>query len=266
MTKRAAPEGAAHPRQSRREPKAMSINKKPLAMLSIIAIAATASFAARADDDFVVYSPYVTQGQSEVEMRGHQTTDSDPTQQGERAYEVSVSHTFMDWWKPEIYVGAYERAPGQANSLDGYEFENTFQLTDEGEYWADFGFLASYEYKSQPGVTSRLEFGPLIEKRSDRVDQRLNFVWEKELGGGADRKYEFRTTYAVSYEIRQWLAPGFETYYRPADDSRQIGPALYGEIPSSRGNEFEYSFALVYGTNKGAPNRTFVMRLEYEFN
>ena len=244
----------------------MTDNKKRLALVLLMASAAVTSLAARADDDFVVYSPYVTQGQSEIEMRGHQTSDGDPTLQGERAYEVSVSHTFTDWWKPEVYVGAYEREPGQGNSLDGYEFENTFQLTDQGEYWADFGFLASYEYKAQPDVTSKVEFGPLFEKRNDRFDQRLNFIWEKELGGGAERKYEFRASYALTYEIRQWLAPGFEAYYRPNDDSRQIGPALYGEIPSSHGDEFEYSFALVYGTNKGAPNRTFVIRLEYEFN
>jgi len=239
---------------------------KHLAVLFIAAAAAAVNLAARADDDFVVYSPYVTEGQSEVEFRGHQVSDGDPALQGERAYEVSISHSFTGWWRPEVYVGAYEREPGQANALDSHEFENTFQLTEAGEYWADFGFLASYEYKSQPGVTSVLEFGPLFEKRSNHIDQRLNFIWEKELGGGAERKYEFRASYAATYEIRQWLAPGFEAYYRPADDSRQIGPALYGEIPSSRGNEFEYSAALVFGINKGAPDRTFVLRLEYEFN
>ncbi|HEV2211786.1 MAG TPA: hypothetical protein VGS99_00425, partial [Gammaproteobacteria bacterium] len=111
----------------------------PAALLGLLCFA---SSTARADDDFVVYSPYVTDGQSEAEFRGHQTSDSGPTLQGERAYEVSLSHSFTGWWRPEVYVGAYEREPGEANTLQGYEFENTFQLSDPGEYWADFGFLA----------------------------------------------------------------------------------------------------------------------------
>lgn len=244
----------------------MNLIRHKLLSLALLGCLCSAASIARADDDFVVYSPYVTDGQSEVEIRGHQVHDGDPTLEGERAYEVSLAHAFTSWWHPEVYVGAYEREPGQGNSLDGYEFENIFQLTDAGEYWADLGFIASYEYKAQPGVTSKLEFGPLIEKRSKRIDQRLNFIWEKELGGGAGRQYEFRASYSLTYEVRPWLAPGFESYYRPVDESRQIGPALYGELASEGGNEFEYSTALVFGTNKGAPDRTFVLRLEYEFN
>lgn len=243
-----------------------TVNNNKRLVLLLAAAAAFTGLAARADDDFNIYEPYVIQGQSEIELRGHQVSDSDPTLQGERAYEISVAHAFTGWWRTEAYLGTYEREPGQPNTYQGHEFENVFQLSDAGQYWADFGFLAAYEYEAQPGVTSKLEFGPLIEKQDGRIRQRLNLIWEKEVGGGAERKYEFRSAYLITYSFTPTLAPGFEAYYRPADDSRQIGPALYGEIPSSRGNEFEYSAALVFGTNKGAPNRTFVLRLEYEFN
>jgi|SRR5579859_680488 len=241
-------------------------SKRSLGLLLLGIGTAAFSLAAMADDDFNIYSPYVTQGQSEVEFRGHQVSDGDPTLQGERTYEISVAHAFTSWWRPEVYLGTYERQPGQPNSFDGHEFENVFQLSDAGQYWADFGFLASYERKSQPGVTSKVEFGPLIEKQVGHIRQRLNFIWEKEVGGDADPKYAFRSAYLFTYSFTQALAPGFEAYYRPADSSHQLGPALYGEIPSSSGNELEYSAALVFGLNKGAPNRTFVLRLEYEFN
>ena len=222
--------------------------------------------AARADDDFIVYSPYVTEGQSEMEFRAHQQFDGDPALNGERSYLFSVAHAFTGWWQPEIYVATYEREPGGPNTLQGYEFENIFQLSDQGQYWADLGFLASYAYNKQPGEPGVLEFGPLIEKHSGHVDQRLNFIWEKELGGGASRRYAFRGSYAFGYEITPQLEPGFEAYYRPDDDARQIGPALGGEIATRGGNEFEYHVAWLLGTNKGAPNRTLALRLEYEFN
>src|SRR5580698_8176916 len=89
--------------------------------LLLLGMAATAfSLAARADDDFIVYSPYVTEGQSEIEFRSHQQFDADPDLSNERAYVISVSHSFTDWWRPEVYVGSYEREPGQPNQLQGY--------------------------------------------------------------------------------------------------------------------------------------------------
>src|SRR5215472_14462940 len=97
---------------------------RSLLLLSLLAAVGTA----QASDDFIVYSPYVTDGQSEVEFRGHQQYDGDPGLDGERAYLVSVAHAFSSWWKPEIYLGRYERDPGSANTFEGYEFENTFQL------------------------------------------------------------------------------------------------------------------------------------------
>jgi hypothetical protein len=216
-------------------------------------------------DDFVVYSPYVTQGQSEVEFRGYSFNDGSETLDGERGYAISIAHAFTDWWKPEIYLGEYQRQPGQGTELVAYEFENTFQLTQQGEYWVDMGFLASYEYATQPGETSTLEFGPLFEKRSGRYVQKLNFIWEKQIGGGAENIYEFRTAYSLSYQVKRWLAPGAEIYLRPHDNAYQIGPVLYGELVNSKGSELEYSAGVVFGANPGAPNQTFVLRLEYEF-
>ena len=238
---------------------------RPLLLATLCLAALAANSGARADD-FIIYSPYVTDGQSEVELRGHQQYDGDPTLDGERAYSVAIAHAFTPWWHPEIYLGSYEREPGSANTLDGYEFENIFQLSEPGRYWADLGFIASYEHKAQPGEPSVVEFGPLFERHDGRLGQRLNLIWEKQLGGGAGGQYEFRGTYLMTWSLGPAAAPGFEAYYRPADDSRQVGPAFYGEIASPRGNELEYSMAWLLGLNRGAPDRTLVFRLEYEFN
>ena len=239
---------------------------KILLGLVFAAGAALLGSAARADDDFIVYSPYVTEGQSEVEFRTHQQFDADPSLGDERAYLFALAHSFTSWWHAEIYLGSYERDPGGPNFLQGYEFENIFQVTDQGRYWADLGLIASFGYNHPSGDNNVVEFGPLLEKRSGAIDQRLNLVWEKQVGAGADRHYEFRSSYSASYQINSMLEPGFEAYYRPGDDARQLGPALDGEIATAGGNEFEYHFAYLFGLNKGAPNRTLALRLEFEFN
>ncbi len=216
-------------------------------------------------DDFIVYSPYVTKGQTELEVRGFQVRDSDPAVSGERAYEIAVGHAFTDWWRPEIYLGEYARQPGEGQRRVGNEFENVFQLTPQGEYWADVGFLLSYERNVQPDVPNAVEFGPLIAKQSGRFNHRLNLIWEKEVGGGASGKFEFRSAYSLTYRITPAIAPGFEAYLRPSDNAIQAGPVLTGELRSARGSELAYRVGVVFGVNAAAPSQTFLAHIEYEF-
>ena len=102
-------------------------------------------------DDFIVYSPHVIATQTEVELRGYDVSDGRDDYNGDRAAELSVAHAFTSWWKPELYLAEYAREPGEGGKLVGYEFENTFQLTEPGRYWADFGLLASYEHPKGGG-------------------------------------------------------------------------------------------------------------------
>lgn len=217
-------------------------------------------------DDFIVYSPHVSATQTEVELRGYRYDDARDDFRGGNASEISVSHAFNDWWKPEIYLAKYERAPGSAGHLIGYEFENTFQLTPQGEYWADVGFLASYEHKTVAGTPDAVEFGPLIEKTTGRFVHTFNFILEKQIGAGASGKYEFRYSYAGTYAFSTAFRPGIEAYVRPGDHAYQAGPIVAGEwhVPGTTSN-IEYRVGLLLGANAAAPRRTWLARVEYEF-
>ena len=246
--------------------KAYARKVAPLAALAIIC--GLAANAASADNDFIVYSPYVVQGQNEVEVYGFSSRDARGELNGASGYNLSVAHAFTGWWKAEIYLGSFNRDPGGTTHLSGYEFENTFQLTEPGEFWADAGFLASYEYSKEPATPDSIEFGPLLEKLSGRVDQKLNLVWKRPLGNAAGASNEFRSAYSISYKTeygKATFAPGIEAYYRPGDNATQAGPILYGELRTDTGNELEYSLGVVFGINQGAPDKTLLARLEYEF-
>ncbi len=238
----------------------------PFAALAIIC-----GFAARtvyADNDFIVYSPYVVQGQSEVELYGFDSVDARSDLNAASGYNISVAHSFSSWWKTEVYVGEFNRDPGGSTRPSGYEFENTFQLTTPGEYWADAGFIASYAYNKQPGLANSIEFGPLFEKLSGHIDQRLNLVWQRPIGSGDSGSNEFRSAYSISYNMdynKATLSPGIEAYYRPSDNANQAGPVLYGELRTDSGNELEYSIGDVFGLNRSAPKHTLLARIEYEF-
>jgi hypothetical protein len=239
--------------------------KRLLLIAAVASILGLGGRVACADNDFIVYSPYVNQGQSEVEMYGFAYKDGRSNLNGTSGYNIAIAHAVTSWWKPELYIGEFNRYPGAATHLSGYEFENTFQLSTQGEFWADSGFLAAYAYNKQPGVPSIIEWGPLFEKKTGRVVQRLNLICENQIGGVKSGKNVFRSSYSISYKINTAFAPGIEAYYRPNDNAYQIGPALYGEFHLDAKSELEYSIGIIPGINLGAPNRTLLARLEYEF-
>ena len=216
-------------------------------------------------DDFIVYSPYVAALQNEIELRGYHYADS-RTELGGDAAELSISHGVNGWWKTELYLLKYRQAPGIERRLQGQEFENTFQLTPQGKYWADLGFLASYEHNTGAHTPDAIEFGPLIEKTSGRFAHRANLVWEKQVGAGATGNYELRYSYSGTYAVSQAFRPGLEAYGRPADHAYQAGPIVAGEwhIPGTAGG-LEYRVGLVLGINASAPRQTWLAQLEYEF-
>lgn len=216
-------------------------------------------------NDYIVYSPYVVPGQSEVELRATAYRDSSVVLNHLNGQVLSVAHSFTHWWKTELYLGQYLQLPRQPSTLMAYELENTFQLAPQGEYWADPGFLFSYEFNTHLGQANAVEFGPLFEKHSGRLDQRLNLIWEREIGTGAARGYVFRCAYSLSYRITRAFAPGVEIYARPNANQYQMGPVVYGEHVFGAGNEFEYSAGVVFGMNAHAPDTALMLRLEYEF-
>lgn len=216
-------------------------------------------------DDFVVYSPYVIETQSEVEFRGYSYSDPRPSHAGNGS-ELSIAHAFTDWWKPEIYVAELQSSPGTPGGRQGYEFENTFQLTQPGQYWADFGFLASYERNTISGTPDAVEFGPLIETTYGPFAHTVNIVCEKQVGANATSHYEVRYSYSGTYALSKGWRPGVEFYGRPDDHAYQAGPILAGEwhLPGTTGN-LEYRVGVVLGINGDAPRKTWLARLEYEF-
>lgn len=216
-------------------------------------------------DDFIVYSPHVIATQNEIELRGYGFSDGRADINDERAAELSVAHAVTGWWKPELYVAEYKKEPGGQGKLVGYEFENTFQFTEPGRYWADVGLLASYGHPKGRGP-GELELGPLIEKTAGRFDHRVNLIWERHIGSGASHGTEFRYSYAGTYALTSSFRPGIEAYGRPDDNAYQAGPVATGEwhVPGTHGN-VEYRIGLLLGINPAAPRRTVLAQVEYEF-
>ena len=180
-------------------------------------------------DDFVVWLRLASlQPRPGFELRGYRYDDARANFKDGNAAEVSIAHAPIDWWKPEIYLAKYERVPGSVGRLIGYEFENTFQLTQQGEYWADVGFLASYEHTTVAGAPDAVEFGPLVEKTTGRFAQTFNFIWEKQVRAGASGK-------GVHSKATKNYLPGLPPLFHPSSlPALLVPPPVSGGSPSPR--------------------------------
>ncbi|HET7569863.1 MAG TPA: hypothetical protein VFK96_04670 [Gammaproteobacteria bacterium] len=223
-----------------------------------------------------IYSPHVELGETEVEARGYFNQDNLPGVDGTGAFKFAIGHSFTSFWASELYLGEFEREASGNTHLESVEWENRFQLTPQGKYWADFGLLAEFEFATEGGHPNELKIGPLIEKSFGRTVATVNLYLERKVGAYADSGTEFGYAARVRYRLNPYFEPAIEAYGSPGEfgdflpkgeQRHQIGPGFYGQAyVGSGGQKIKYSAAALYGiTDVGSPNWTFVVRMEYEF-
>lgn len=157
--------------------------KRLLTTLTMMA-AATPAFAVDK-----IYSPYVEKGEWELEYFGTRSIDGDGTKNNAQAHEVSLGYGVNDWWKTEV-VGIWEKDPNDNTKFHATEWENIFQLTDKGEYWADAGLMLAYEWTPESSKADAIEAKLLLSKEYGKTYHILNLTLEKEIGSGPKNALE----------------------------------------------------------------------------
>jgi len=221
---------------------------------------------------FTVYSPNVVKGETEVEYRGFYDRDSHEELNTNQQHALSVAHTFTDYWSSELYAW-FENVPGESLEHEAWEWENRFQLTEPGQYWADFGFLAEYEHPAHDG-TKEVALAPIIEKTMGPWVATGNLFFERQFGGDATSGLVLAYAARLKYLMNAKLEPAIEVFGEPGaiDDMSRvngqehwIGPALYGEFKTGHKQKLSYSTALLKGVTSASSDWRLVLRLEYEF-
>jgi len=221
-----------------------------------------------------VYYPTVDQGETELELRGHVTWDSDRDKQNEQKYKMGIGHGFTHFWFSEVYIEVEKPAGESSYEVESYEWENLFQLTEQGKYWADWGFLIEYSKARESENPDKVELTPIMQKQLGRQLLTLNLTFERETGSNAEDDWEL----AYAWQLR-WLGDpklefgleGFgalgevDNWKSYSDQEHQIGPAIFGKIKTAGGNAWKYRAALLAGLTSATPNATLTGLLEYEF-
>ncbi len=127
-----------------------------------------------------VYGPNVEPGEIELELRGHYIDDNDPSWDGAQKSKIGVGYGIA----PRVFVEGYlvfEKGANADYALEALEIEAKFQLSEQGEYFADFGLLTELE-KVRAVDEWEFKVGPLIQKPIGNWLATLNLLGETKFG------------------------------------------------------------------------------------
>jgi hypothetical protein len=246
-----------------------------------ILIASTLTIAAyatpvRADiGELKVYSPLIETGVLEFEYRGARSFDSDPAKNDAEAQKFSVGYGVTPWWFFEAY-GAWAKDPGGTTHFDGTEWESVFQLTEPGEFWANFGLLAEYErVQNRRTDSDEINIGPLIEHDFGPVTTDLNLMFTRQIGPNiSERGIGFDYRLQARWRLMPQFQPGIEAYgdlgpigaLNPIREQQHLlGPVIQGRFTlGSLAGNLQYNVGYLFGLTRESPGGALKFILEYE--
>jgi high-affinity iron transporter len=240
-------------------------------VVSAAVVLVTMVIPARAHAAHVVYSPIVDEGEFAIEYRGHHDFDGSNDADGGEQHKLELEYAPRAHWLTEV-LGEWEREPGGDLEATEIAWENIFQLTEQGQHWADFGLLAEFAHSLEDGGGEALELGALGRKavHQKRRDVQL-------LASAPSRAVQTELEYAFRwrYRLNEAFEPGIELHGELGewgefgslgDHRQQAGPSLLGKLPGmSDYGGFKYQAALLFGLTSDSPDATLRLQLEYEF-
>jgi hypothetical protein len=205
-----------------------------------------------------VYHPYVLPNEREFEWRLMSRQTDDNSLIGQRiAYGQSINETVM----VEGYLIG-EKTATEDFGLQAYELEVRWMMTEQGEYWADWGML--FEVEKQHGSNDwEVTSGIIFEKEFGRTSLTMNLFGIYEWGDNLQD--EFETEFRLKYRYR-WLPqiqPAIELY--TGEGYFGIGPAVMGIQRFDGQKQLKWEAGFITELSSYGKDHSLRISLEYEF-
>lgn len=205
-----------------------------------------------------VYHPYVLPNEREIEWRLFSQQDSDNNGLGQR---FAFGHSLSDKVMLEFYVVG-ERDLNNKFTLTSYEIEARWMLTEQGQYWADWGFLFEIE-KEQPQNNWEVTGGVLVEKEFGRTSLTFNAFLIHEWGNTLVSEFELEFRLQYRYRLLEQIQPAIEFY--SGENYVGIGPAFMGIQRFEGQKQLKWELGFITGIDSRSKGHILRVAVEYEF-
>jgi len=200
-----------------------------------------------------VYHPYVQPLERELEWRML-------LGDGQQLHRFGIGKSLSD----RLYIEGY--AIGEDNdhhfSLAALEIEAKWQLTEQGEYDADWGVLFELEHE-QHDDTWALSSGLLMEKEWGRWVGAANLIIEYEWGNEIKNELESSLALQARYRYSAKLEPAIEFYSN--ENGQAVGPVVMGDIRLAHAKKMHWEVGSIFGLGYKGPDNTLRVLVEYEY-
>lgn len=207
-----------------------------------------------------VYDPYVQALERELEYRFTAQNDDNDTLDSLQIHRLGFGMSWSDRWFTEIYVIA-DRSKQKQLSVTGYELEAKWQMTEQGEYWADWGLL--FEFEAERGDVWEYATKLLMSKEWGRWVTTANagiiFEWGDDIG----EDWETSLSFQGRYRLTRGFEPALEFY--AGESAKGLGPVFVGEVRTGGKSKLLWEAGLIFGLDNHSPDRTWRGSLEFEF-
>lgn len=207
-----------------------------------------------------VYDPYVNALEKELEYRMHyDKLDSDTP--NVTTHYLGYGQSLND----RIFVEAYLVASdvnGEPIEIEGHELELKWQLTEQGEYSADYGLLFELE-REDHGEEWEAATALLIAKDWRKTSLLANLKAIYEWGDEIDNEWETSASFQYKYRYKRELEPMLELHL--GEDTAAFGPMLGGLVRTGGMNKLYWYAGVLAGLKDKTPDVIFKGGVEFEF-
>ncbi len=202
-----------------------------------------------------IYHPYVQALEREIEYRMISADD-------ETAYRLGLGKSFSDRLFVELYLTGSNKKNQSDLDIDSYELETKWQLTEQGEYYADWGVVVELE-KQKNIAAWELSTGLLVEKEWGKWVGTANFWAIYEWGDRLNDELESVLALQSRYRYSRYFEPAIEFY--SGEQTRGIGPVALGELRFGKGKKLKWEAGAIIGLDAKTPDTTWRFLTEFEF-
>lgn len=206
-----------------------------------------------------VYHPYVLPNEREVEWRMLAQRENGVS--NDLAHQIAYGQSITDNVMLEFYLIG-QRDKNDNFSLSAYEVEARWMITEQGQYWADWGMLFEVEKQHQEN-NWELTSGMVMEKEFGRTSLTLNAFLIYEWGDTLPNEIE--TEFRLQYRFRhlEQFQPAIEVY--SGENYLGLGPAFMGIQRFSGQKQIKWEAAFITGINNESQGHILRLAIEYEF-
>ena len=206
-----------------------------------------------------IYDPYVQPLEKELELRNLFQYDDDlPDVQ---RHSLGFGSALGERWFAEVYAIALKTS-GESLHIDTYELELKRQLTEQGEFFFDWGLLFELEREADVDVWE-FSTSVLIAREIGDWTATANVDFIYEWGSPINDEFETALHTQLRYRWRESLEPGLEIHV--GQDTTAIGPAFSGLRRLNVGSKLRWEVGYFTGLDDATADHILRLSIEYEF-